>query len=210
MIEAIALDCDGVLADTDEPWAEAERAVVERYGGRMTPALRDATHGLDLAATVAVLETALLTPVDHATLRRDLLAEAARCIARAPVALPGAVAAVTELVGRWPVAVVSNTPAIVLRPLLSAIGILDLVRTVVAADDVAAAKPAPDSYLEAARRLGVAPTRLLVVEDSPAGVAAGRAAGCHVIGVSAPSRPYLDGAVQVLPDLPAVHRWLVR
>ncbi|GLW67198.1 hypothetical protein Arub01_54410 [Actinomadura rubrobrunea] len=207
-IDGIAFDCDGVLADTDRPWADAERAVVERHGGRMTDALRDAAHGLGLAATVDLLAAVLPGSVDRAALREELLSEAAARIARAPLALPGAVETVAELARHWPVAVVSNTPAEVLLPLLDAIGVLDLVRTAVSADQVAEPKPAPDPYLEAARRLGVPPARMLAVEDSPTGVAAARAAGCPVTGIAAPGRPHLADADRVLPDLPALRRWL--
>ncbi|GAA4065255.1 HAD family phosphatase [Actinomadura miaoliensis] len=205
----IAFDCDGVLADTDEPWADAERAVVERHGGRMTDALRDATHGLGLAATVELLATVMPGPVDHAALREELLREAAARVARAPAALPGAVETVAELARHWPVAVVSNSPAEVLRPLLASIGVLDLVRTTVAADQVAEPKPAPHSYLEVARRVRLPPARMLAVEDSPTGVAAARAAGCPVTGIAAPGRPHLADADRVLPDLPALRRWLL-
>jgi HAD superfamily hydrolase (TIGR01509 family) len=208
MIDGIAFDCDGVLADTDEPWADAERALVERHGGKMTDDLRDATHGLGLAATIQLLATAMPGPVDHASLRRELLAEAATRVARAPRALPGAVETVAEVARQWPVAVVSNTPAEVLGPLLEAIGVRPLIKTAVAADQVAAPKPAPEPYLEAARRLGIKPARMLAVEDSPTGVTSARAAGCPVTGITAPGRPHLD-ADPVLPDLPALHRWLL-
>jgi beta-phosphoglucomutase-like phosphatase (HAD superfamily) len=80
---------------------------------------------------------------------------------------------------------------------------------VVTGHDVARPKPAPDIYLEACRRLGVATSAAVALEDSPTGVAAARAAGVRVIGV-----PYLDDlhleADVVAPSLrhPAVHRAL--
>ena len=59
----------------------------------------------------------------------------------------------------------------------------------VTADDVQRGKPAPDPYLVAAERLGVAPKRCVVVEDAPAGVAAARAAGARVIAVASSMSP---------------------
>lgn len=53
---------------------------------------------------------------------------------------------------------------------------------VLSADDVVRAKPAPDLYVLAAQRLGLEPARCVAVEDSAAGVAAARAAGCPVVG----------------------------
>jgi sugar-phosphatase len=55
-------------------------------------------------------------------------------------------------------------------------------------DDVAEGKPSPEGYLEAARLLGVRPTDCLVVEDAPAGVRAGKAAGMTVMGITSTHR----------------------
>ena len=67
--------------------------------------------------------------------------------------------------------------------ILARIGLSGRFRAVVTAEDYAQAKPAPDPFLAAARRLGVEPPACLVVEDTPAGVAAGRAAGMQVLAV---------------------------
>ena len=73
---------------------------------------------------------------------------------------------------------------------------------VVSGDDVARNKPAPDGYLQAARRLNVAPSRALVIEDTPAGIAAGLAAGCDVLGVLCGRSPnFARGATYAVSDL---------
>ncbi|MEV5986928.1 HAD family phosphatase [Streptomyces sp. NPDC052051] len=205
--DAVAFDCDGVLADTDDTWAAAERALVENHGGAMTEELRDATHGLSLASAVGVLARAIPGSVDHEALRVELLADAARRLREAPKAIPGAVEAVATAARRGPVAVVSNTPSALLHPLLAALGVCEHLAAVVAGDDVPRPKPAPDPYLRAAELLGVDPARLLVVEDSATGVSAARAAGASVIAVRAEGRGTLDGPLAVLPDMWAVgHR----
>lgn len=81
-------------------------------------------------------------------------------------------------------------------------------RVVITADDVSEGKPAPDPYLTAAAWLGVDPTRCLVVEDSPKGVAAGRAAGSATIAVLTTTPPDQLDADLVVPDLDHL-RWLV-
>ena len=75
----------------------------------------------------------------------------------------------------------------------------------VTADDVIRGKPAPEPFLEAARRLGVDPNRCLVVEDAPAGLKAARAAGCSTLAVITTTRPEDLIADAVVKDLSAVH-----
>ncbi len=92
------------------------------------------------------------------------------------------------------------------RPLadarLAAVGLRPPV--LVTASDTAIGKPAPDPYLEAARRLGVDPADCLVVEDAPAGLAAGRAAGATTLAVEGTVDPALLDADLVAPSLTSV------
>jgi HAD superfamily hydrolase (TIGR01509 family) len=104
--------------------------------------------------------------------------------------LPGARELVEALVGRTPIAVASNSPETFVRAALEAAGLAAAFTTVVTADQVAEAKPAPDTYLAACDRLGAGPARSVALEDSPTGVAAARAAGLYVVGV-----PSLPGVV---------------
>lgn len=98
------------------------------------------------------------------------------------VILPGAVAALSAIPhGRAAIATSGSAPLAAAR--LAATG-LPAPDVVVTADDVVAGKPHPEPYLLAARRLGVDPAHCLVVEDAPAGLAAGRAAGCRTLAVA--------------------------
>lgn len=83
-----------------------------------------------------------------------------------------------------PLAVASSGSAAFVRLSLQALSLDQLFDTVVTVEDVAAAKPAPDLFLEAARRLRVAPDDCLVFEDSAQGVQAAKAAGCRVVEVA--------------------------
>jgi mannitol-1-/sugar-/sorbitol-6-phosphatase len=74
----------------------------------------------------------------------------------------------------------------------------------VTADDVARGKPAPDPYLQAARRLGVDPTSCLVVEDAPAGLESARVAGCATLAVTTTTSPEDLIADAVVKDLSEV------
>jgi HAD superfamily hydrolase (TIGR01509 family) len=93
-----------------------------------------------------------------------------------------ALEALAELRAREiPVAVASSSPRERLDRTLARVGLTFGVT--VAGDEIEHGKPAPDMFLEAARRLGVAPGRCVVVEDSPPGVQAGAAAGMPTLGV---------------------------
>ncbi|WP_091543882.1 HAD-IA family hydrolase [Modestobacter sp. DSM 44400] len=113
-------------------------------------------------------------------------------------------------VGRWAVVTSGSGSATRERFLRNGLPLPDVL---VGGEDVDAGKPDPECFLRAARRLQVAPRAALVVEDSPAGVAAARAATMRVLAVAATHRAEeLAAADVVVPDLPAaaelVHRWL--
>src|SRR5699024_1878330 len=98
------------------------------------------------------------------------------------IALPGAGEALAAVRGqRW--AAVTSGEARIMIPRLEAAG-LTPPEVMITADDVTRGKPDPEGYAMAARRLGVDPQRCLVVEDAPAGIAAGLAAGAHVLAVT--------------------------
>lgn len=121
------------------------------------------------------------------------------------VALPGAMDAFDQLAG-CRVAIATSCTAPLLRARLSASG-LPFPDVIVTRDQVTEGKPAPDSFLLAAERLGVDPSRVLVVEDAPAGIAAARAAGCAVLGIASTKAFHELEADAVVKDLSEV-RWI--
>ena len=201
MTETI-LECDAVLFDMDGTLVDS-RQIVEA-----TWLLWAAEHNLSAEAVLAVahgrrtLETMQLLAPDLATPE-----EAARLDAReaemdgheTPIA--GAAALLAALSPeRW--AVVTSAGRQLARTRLAAVG-LPVPRVLVGADDVDLGKPAPDGYLQAARALGVSPARCVVLEDTPAGAQAGRAAGATVVGLCT-TFPTVDGCDFLVPDLRAV------
>jgi beta-phosphoglucomutase-like phosphatase (HAD superfamily) len=119
--------------------------------------------------------------------------------------IAGADTAVRRIAGRYPTGLASSAHSQVIAAALAATGLADAFSAVVSSDEVDRGKPAPDVYLETARRLGVEPRSCLVVEDSLNGVLAGRAAGMIVVLVPNASIPPATGAREaadlVLPDL---------
>jgi sugar-phosphatase len=118
-------------------------------------------------------------------------------------AVPGAARLLRGLSGAPWAVVTSAGPDLARRRLM--IAGLPVPSVLVTSDDVKTGKPAPDGYLLAAARLGVAPGNAVVFEDAPAGIAAARAAGSAVIGVATTHAPeQLTGAQLVVADLTSV------
>ncbi|MGH2934592.1 MAG: HAD family hydrolase, partial [Gaiellaceae bacterium] len=111
--------------------------------------------------------------------------------------IPGAVAAVRRVARTWPVAIASSAHHDVIAAALQATDLVGLIPVVVSSDEVAHGKPAPDVYLEAARRLGVRPERCAAVEDSHGGIRSAKAAGMRVIAIPNPSYPPDDEALEL-------------
>ncbi|MFC7580506.1 HAD family hydrolase [Schaalia naturae] len=184
---ALLVDQDGTTADTEPIWMAAETDLAGRHGATWTPEMAREMVGRSLLGSARLL-------IDHAGLPmapeqtvEALLDFVGGAIRRDGVPwLPG----IRELLARMhvrgvPCALVTSTYSRVAREVVEASrslpgGGFDLL---VAGEDVAHPKPAPDAYLMAAARLGADIGDCLVLEDSPSGVAAGLASGAHVIAI---------------------------
>lgn len=131
----------------------------------------------------------------------------------APQLLTRIVPGVTDFLDRHapvPKAVGSNAEPANIGFVLDGAGLRRHFRAIVDGDQVANAKPHPDIYLKAARLLGAKPSECIVFEDSPTGVAAGKAAGMRVVGVNTARLERLSGADILIEDFqsPELVRWL--
>jgi sugar-phosphatase len=193
-------DFDAILCDLDGVLVDSEAAI-----GRGYDEWADA-HGLDRDRVRALYPgTPARQVVEEADPSLDPVAEAARIDAihvahgNEVDALPGAVELLAEPPA--PLAVVTSCTRALAAKRFSATG-LTPPEVVVTADDVERGKPDPAAYLEAARRMGVAPERCLVIEDAPAGVRAGKAAGMTVLALTTTHRAEeLEGADHLAADL---------
>jgi HAD superfamily hydrolase (TIGR01509 family) len=179
--DLLIFDCDGVLIDSELIACRVDAACLAEIGVAVTVEdILDRYVGLSAAAMFADLErrSGRKLPADFAeTLRRRLAAAFDAELA----AMPGIAAALDRLPCRSCVA--SSSAPERLRHTLSLAGLFHRFDpNVFSATEVRHGKPAPDLFLHAARRMGVAPQRCIVIEDSIAGVQAARAAGMTVFG----------------------------
>jgi HAD superfamily hydrolase (TIGR01509 family) len=187
VIEAVVFDNDGLFLDTEEAWTRAELVLFERHGSVFTPEHKRDLIGSSHLVAAGKLERMLALPGEGLALMAQLhdlvMDEALRDVAPRP----GAVDLVDALrAAGTPVGLASNSPRDFLERTLATSGTAGRFDVILSAEEVAAPKPAPDIYVEAARRLGADPRDCVGLEDSPAGVTAARAAGMTVVGV-----PYL-------------------
>lgn len=185
---ACVFDNDGLLLDTEDAWTRAEVTLFTRHGSEFTAEHKRDLIGSSHLVAAGKLEVMLGRPGAGLALMaelHDLVMEEAL----GPVApRPGAVELVDALLAAGtPIALASNSPRAFVERVLASAGLTGRFAVVLGGDEVAAPKPAPDIYLAACERLGVAPADAVGLEDSPTGVAAARAAGMTVVGV-----PYLD------------------
>jgi HAD superfamily hydrolase (TIGR01509 family) len=185
-VQAVLFDLDGTLVDSERETAEAmARALARGPGVHVDQADRDYIIGRSwiaiydrLAARYALAWTRAELIAATTAAREEVFAEVGITV------LPGAREAVARFahVGR---ALVTGSSRDEAAQALRALGLIGTFAPMVCAEDVARSKPAPDGYLAAVTGLRALAARCVVVEDSAAGVAAGRAAGCGVIAVRA-------------------------
>jgi len=180
-IGCILSDCDGVIVDSE---VVAEAIMVEvlqqAFGVPDLAALMHDMFGRRVIDIIRLIEVRVDQPLIDAR-RAELQRTIDARIAETSPPMPGTLETYRAL--GLPIAVVSNSAFARLHRSLEHAGMLALTGAhVYSAEDVGRPKPAPDAYLHAARQLGFAPQACLVIEDSPTGVRAGRAAGMRVLG----------------------------
>jgi HAD superfamily hydrolase (TIGR01509 family) len=188
VISAVVFDLDGVLVDSEPVWEQVRRRVVAEHGGHWDPDTQDRLMGMSTGEWSRYLSEGLGVTLSPADVARTVIEEMAAQYRRHLPLLPGAVEAVTRMAERWPLGLASSSARSLIEAVLDAASLRHRFAAVVSTEEVARGKPAPDVYLTAAERLGVAPEACAAIEDSSNGLRAAAAAGCQVI--AAPQRAY--------------------
>ncbi len=178
----LIFDCDGTLADTMPlPW-RAWQVITERHRLHLPEERFYALGGVPSRDILKMLSAEQGVPLDHLTVAREKEAEYLPLIAQIePINV--VVSIVRENYGKLPMAVASGGTGRIIAQVLDHLGIRNLFGAIVTSEDVVHQKPAPDIFLEAARRIGALPQFCRAYEDTDLGLLAIRAAGMEAVDV---------------------------
>jgi HAD superfamily hydrolase (TIGR01509 family) len=200
-VEAVIFDLDGVLIQTEEVWDEVRERYVHERGGRYDEKAQRAMMGMSSTEWSRFIHEQLGVPDEPEEISAEIVR---RMEARYREHLPlidGAVDAVRRLVARYPLGLASSSNRPLIDAVLALAGLAESFRVTVSSEEVARGKPAPDVYLEAASRLGVAPDRCAAIEDSHSGIRSAKAAGLRVLAIPNASFPPGDEALALAHDV---------
>ena len=181
MIDAVVFDLDGVLIDTEQLWGAVREELARELGGRWSEHAQADMMGMSSPEWSRYMHevVGLREPpeqiADEVVRRME-----ARYREQLPL-IPGAREAVQRLAARWPIGLASSSNRPLIDLALELSGLASFFAVTVSSEEVARGKPAPDVYLEAVRRLGVAPERAAAVEDSSNGIRSAHSAGLRVV-----------------------------
>jgi HAD superfamily hydrolase (TIGR01509 family) len=211
-LRAVIFDMDGVLVDTEHLWDAVRAELIDDWGGVDVPDAQVAMMGMSSPEWSLYLQEVIGIPrtpaeINTEVVRRLLL----RYAVELPV-VPGAVEVVETLRRHEiPLAVASSSNREIIDTVLAELGVSEHFAITVSSEEVAAGKPAPAVYLEAARRLGVDPLACVAIEDSSNGIRAAHAAQMRVVALPNTHYPPAPQALALashvltrLDELPAV------
>jgi HAD superfamily hydrolase (TIGR01509 family) len=195
VIDAVVFDLDGLLIETEELWAEVREQLARERGGSYDARAQRDMMGMSSPEWSRYMHDRVGLPESPEEIAAEVIEQMeARYRERLPL-IDGAVETVERLAARWPLGLASSSNRPLIDLVLELSGLGRFFRATVSSEEVARGKPAPDVYLEACRRLGIAPARAAAVEDSHAGIGSARAAGMRVIAIPNPSFPPGDEAL---------------
>jgi HAD superfamily hydrolase (TIGR01509 family) len=188
-VAAVVLDLDGVIIDSEHVWDEARRELAEERGGRWHDQASHDMMGMSSPEWSRYMRDTIGLPEEPEEISAEVVRRLEEIYRRELPLLPGAVEAVRALAARWPLGLASSSNRELIDLVLEESGLAPLFAATVSSEEVPRGKPAPDVYLEAARRLEEPPGRCAAVEDSAAGIRSAHAAGLLVVAVPNPDFP---------------------
>ena len=191
MIEGVIFDLDGVLLDSEHVWDEVREELARERGGRWHDRAQREMMGMSSLEWSRYMHDEIGLPDSPEEISAEVVRRLEVLYREQLPAMPGAREAVERLAARWPLALASSSNRELIALALELLGVADRFEATVSSEEVARGKPAPDVYLEAARRLRVDPTRAAAVEDSHNGIRAAKAAGMRAIAI--PNRRFPPG-----------------
>jgi HAD superfamily hydrolase (TIGR01509 family) len=188
VITAVVFDLDGVLVDSEHVWDEVREQLARERGGRWHEQAQTDMMGMSSPEWSRYMHDVIGLSEPPEEINAEVVR---RLLDRYRHELPvigGAVDVVHRLSGRFRLGVASSSNREVIDAVLAIMGISELFETTVSSEEVGRGKPAPDVYLEVARRLSMPPADCTAIEDSANGIRAAHAAGMRVLAF--PNRRY--------------------
>ena len=195
MIEAVIFDLDGVLLDSEQVWDEAREQLAKERGGRWHENAQRDMMGMSSLEWSRYMHDVIGIPEPPEEISREVVERIAKLYREHLPVVPGAREAIARLAARWAQGLASSSNRELIDLALELLGVKHRFKATVSSEEVARGKPAPDVYLEAARRLGVEPTHAAAIEDSENGIRAAKAAGIRVIAIPNPHFPPAEDAL---------------
>jgi HAD superfamily hydrolase (TIGR01509 family) len=211
VIAAVVFDLDGVILDSEQLWDEVREGLARERGGRWSERAQADMMGMSSHEWSRYMHDVVGVDDPPEEISREVVHRMAAAYTRRLPLINGAVDAVRRMAARCPLGLASSSNRELIDRALAVSGLAPLFQATVSSEEVARGKPAPDVYLEAARRLEVEPARCLAVEDSANGIRSAHAAGMHVVAI--PNRVFpppdealaladvvLDSIAELSPD----------
>jgi HAD superfamily hydrolase (TIGR01509 family) len=183
MIEAVVFDRDGVIVDSEQVWDAAREALARERGGRWHEKAQQDMMGMSSVEWSRYMHDVIGLKDPPGEISAEVVRRLEATYREELPLIDEAPEAVARLAERWSLAVASSSNRPIIDLVLELGGLDRFFRATVSSEEVARGKPSPDVYLEAARRLGVAPTKSAAIEDSRNGILSAKAAGMRVIAI---------------------------
>lgn len=183
MIEAVIVDLDGVIVDSEQVWDAARESVARERGGRWHEHAQEDMMGMSSKEWSRYMHQNLKVPDAPEEINCEVVGRMEAIYREKLPLIEGAPEAVRRLAQRWPLGLASSSNRPIIELVLGLSGLNSFFQVAVSSEEVERGKPAPDVYLEVARRLGVNPERAAAIEDSRSGILSAKAANMRVVAI---------------------------
>ena len=197
MTDAVVFDLDGVLLDSEQVWDEVREQLARERGGRWHSNAQRDMMGMSSIEWSRYMHDELGLGEPPEEISAEVVRRMEQAYRERLPLIDGGREAVERLAARWPLGLASSSNRELIDRALELTGLARLFRVTVSSEEVARGKPAPDVYLEAARRLAVQPGRCVAIEDSRNGIRAAKAAGMRAVAIPNPHFPPDDATLEL-------------
>jgi HAD superfamily hydrolase (TIGR01509 family) len=195
VIEAVIFDLDGVLIDSEHVWDQVREQLARERSGQWHQRAQADMMGMSSKEWSRYMHDVIGLPEPPEEINREVVQRMEDRYAERLPLIDGAVAAVRRIAGTFRLGLASSSNRSIIDAVLPRADLADLFEVTVSSEEVAAGKPSPDVFVEAARRLGVDPERCAAIEDSANGIRAAHAARMRVIAIPNSRYPPPDDAI---------------